>query len=240
MIGRIKKFKRYRDYYAIECFEVKASLIMTVFLTGFLLGIFEFYESFFLYQNDLKQILIVIVGGEFTLLGISLAGMAIITSLFSPDLTRIINRIDKNDTINRVLSQFEFSAFNLSIQISYIALIYFALISEVTLVKKIVFIFIFVIVCYHFFFNLFYIVALIGNCIKINDIKNKSDKIVSNEKDIIDIANELRIDYILALILGEKKINRDAMLRDLFQMIEQINFKDKQAIKDYLMNYYGK
>ena len=238
MIERIKKYKRWKDYFAVGCFEVNMAIGVTAILGVVLFKMFGIYEAFYNIQDDLKQILLSILGGEFTLLGMSLAGMAIITSVISTELIRIINLFDENETVNRVLSHFEFSAFNLAIQIAYILVIYFSLLSEDPVIGKYSFIVCFIIVCYHFFFNLFYIIALIGECIKINEIKNKCEKVASLEKTTIDIANEVRIDYILAVLLKDRG-NKSHLMNALIEIIDKSNISDKQAIKDYLKKYYG-
>lgn len=237
MKERMKKYERWKDYFAIECFEVKIAIIVTAIITFCLFGMLSFYESFYTIQSDFKQVLLTILGGEFTLLGMSLAGMAIIVSLITPELIQIINSIDKEDTINRVLSHFEFSAFNLAIQAAYLLGIYLSFLSERQVIDKCFFVICFMVVCYHFFFNLFYIVALVGECINIYEIKNQCGKIALLEKSTIDVANEIRIDYILAILLRGKK--KEQLLGDLFEMIDKSNISDKQAIKTYLKKYYG-
>ncbi len=47
------------------------------------------------FKIQVQQILLVVVGGEFTLLGMSLAGMAIITAMLSPEFMKPINKVDK-------------------------------------------------------------------------------------------------------------------------------------------------
>lgn len=238
MTERIKKYKRYSDYWALDSMEVKLSLFLTIIFSILLLGVFDFYNSFFEFQDDVKQLLLTIVGGEFGLLGMSLAGMAIITTLFSPDMIATINKIDKNDVINRLLSQYEFSALNLAIQISYFIVLYFSLVSIRNITNKYFFTFVFVVSTYHFFFNLFYIIALIGMCIKINAIKDLCNRVSQSEKSQISVANEVRIDYILAMLLKEREIKRTQMLEDLEKIIDLSNIKNKQEIKDYLKSYY--
>ena len=191
-----------------------------------------------MYQDAIGQIICVIIGGEFTLIGMSLAGMAIIVSVFSPDVLRVINKVDKKDTINRVLSQFEFSAFNLAVQIGYLLFIYLLIASDKNKIDQVYFKVIFGVITYHFFFNLFYIIALIENCIKINEIKNTINKIYEVEKTTVDRANELRIDYILAIVLEEKGISKNDMLKTLYNMIDKTKETNEKELKEYLGRYY--
>lgn len=238
MIERIKKYGRLCDYFAFTHFEVYGSIICTLIFGFVLFRVFGFYDGFLGVQDDVKQIVCEVIGGSFSLIGMSLAGMAIITSLFPPEVLALIEKVDENDTINRVLSQFEFSALNLGIQIVYLTIIYMAIASNQEMVGKAFFTCIVVLVLYHFFFNIFYIIALIGNCIKINQIKNACNKVSSVEKSIIDRANEIRIDYLLAIVLSDRGIDRKQVLGKLDEMIEKSNDANKTEIKNYLRNYY--
>ena len=238
MIKRIKKYTRYRDYYYFKAFEVYGAFGISVIFSALLFSCFNFYDNFDMYQDAIGQIICVIIGGEFTLIGMSLAGMAIIVSVFSPDVLRVINKVDKKDTINRVLSQFEFSAFNLAVQIGYLLFIYLLIASDKNKIDQVYFKVIFGVIIYHFFFNLFYIIALIENCIKINEIKNTINKIYEVEKTTVDRANELRIDYILAIVLEEKGISKNDMLKTLYNMIDKTKETNEKELKEYLGRYY--
>ena len=240
MIKRIKQYERYRDYYSLNCFEVQAALLCMIVISWLCIINLDLYECFTKYQNDLKQIISAVVGGEFSLLGMSLAGMAIVTSIFAPKTLKIISSFDYNNNIDIVLSQFEFFALNLAIQMVYLIVIYLTIISDKPLLNKGYFVIIFVVVIYHFCFNIFYIISLIENCIKINAIKNIGDRIDMIKKSNIDIANEVRIDYILAMLLKEKNIGKKILLNDLYKIIDEMNIPNKQDIKEYLSNYYGK
>ncbi|MCP1103763.1 hypothetical protein [Aequitasia blattaphilus] len=190
-------------------------------------------------QDGVAQILLTLAGGEIGLLGISLAGIAIIVSLLSPELNALLLKIDKNDVVNRTLSHFEFSALNLCVQIIYFVCIYLVICSPQVGLSENVFNILFVLVTYHFIFNMLYILALIGNCIEINNIKNGVNNIIKSSKTTVDIANELRIDYLLALMLRDKDIDRDEYLRELDKMIDNTNIANSSEVKQYLKNYYG-
>lgn len=239
MIKRIRRYGRYRDYYALQCFEVRAAVFCTLVIS-LLFNNLKLYELFQTYQNDLKQIISTVVGGEFSLLGMSLAGMAIITSLFTPEMLNLVNSLDKNNAVGRVLSQFEFFAFNLAVQMVYLVVIYLTISSDEVLISKKYFFTIFIAVIYHFCFNIFYIISLIGNCIEINEIKNLCNKINTIKKSDVDIANEVRIDYILAMLTEERNIEKTTLINDLFKIIDKMNITNPEEIKNYILNYYGK
>lgn len=235
---RLKKYRRWEDYYSLRSLEVKIAISITVIFMFFLFKVFGIYEIFNTIKADLKQIILYILSAEFALLGTSLAGMAIITSVMSPDFIKIINHVDKQETVNRVLSHFEFSSLNLAIQIVYLLIIYFSLMCNTLTIGKNIFFICCGFICYHFFFNLFYIIALIGECIEIYTIKNQCKKVMEIEKSIIDIANEIRIDYILALLLQGS--SRERLLKELFEIIDKSNISNQQYVKEYLKRWYGR
>ena len=238
MFDRIKIYKRYRDYYALKSFEVITSLILTFLFAGVLLAYLQIYENFSLYIDSIKDMVLSVIAGNFGLLGMALAGMAIITSLFSPEVLKIINRVDKNDTVNRVLSSFEFSALNILIQIIYLIMLFFTLASNKHLICKPLFMFFFILIVYHLFFNLFYILALIGNCIKLNSLKTSCEAVKKVEKSLHDLANEVRIDYLLSYVLKMNGTCRRDFLSTLDSLIDSSEISEKEELKHYLHNYY--
>ncbi len=238
MFNRIKQYQRYKDYYSLKSFEVKGSLLVTVILVSIAIFVIDLYDSFFGYQQDIKQLIITIISGEFTLLGMSLAGMAIVVSLLSPELMSIINKVDKNDTVNRILSQFEFFALNMGIQISYLFFILLIIMSDVKIAPIGIFLVVFTLASYHFFFNLFYIIALVGACIKLNGIKYKCHNILFNEKTLMDMANEIRIDYLLEVLYKDKNISKGEIMKELNLLVDRTNLKEKEDVKRYLNHYY--
>lgn len=239
MFERIKKYERYKDYYAIRSFEVRGAGILTVILGLFFRYLLDFRELFINFQEDLKQIIIMIISGEFSLLGMSLAGMAIIVSLLTPEELKIIEKVDKNNTVDRVLSQFEFSAFNFGLQIVYLIIIYFLIACDKEVANRWIFWLVFVVIVYHFLFNLFYVLSLVGSCIKMNSIKRKCYRVSINEKSFVDAANEIRIEYLLAIILKDKGIGKEAFLKKLDEMIDLSKLPNKNEVKKYLKDYYG-
>lgn len=238
MFERIKIYKRYKDYYAIRTFEVRMAGILTVIFGLFFCYILDFRELFITFQEDLKQIIVMIISGEFTLLGMSLAGIAIVVSLLSPEELKIIEKVDRNSTVDRVLSQFEFSALNFVLQIVYLIIIYFLITCDREVVREWIFWSVFAVIVYHFLFNLFYVVALVGSCIKMNSIKRKCYRISFNERSLVDAANEIRIEYLLAIILKDKGIEKESFLKKLDEMIDLSKMQNKDEVKKYLKDYY--
>ena len=58
------------------------------------------------------------------------------------------------------------------------------------------------------------------------------------EKSLPDIANEIRIDYLLALILKTNRMDREEFITSLDDMIDSSDVNEKEALKRYLHSYY--
>lgn len=239
MFKRIWIYKRYKDYVSLKSFEVYLAIVLTLLFSVALFGPLDVYGEFSYYEEVVNTICQCIIAGEFGLLGMSLAGMAIITSLLTANMLQAINKVDKNDTINRVLSQFEFSAFNLVLQIIYMLFLDVCLSSPRELVAKPAFIGIVVVSLFHLFFNVLYILALIGNCIEINSIKTSYELISEMEKTTVEAANEVRIDYILAVVLKDRDMNKKDMIKGLNEIIDKGNLKNGEEVKKYFHDYYN-
>lgn len=237
MFDRIKKFNRYQDYYAFSSLEVKMAILFSVIFIVVERQL-EIYENIYEYSEPLMNLILYIISGEFCLFGMVLAGMALVISIITKSMRVQMKKQDKEDMSERILSQFEFSAFNLVLQIIYLFIVYLFLSSKIQVIDKKYFIFINIVILYHLFFNMFYVLQLIGNCIKINNIKEKCDKIDKVDKSLLDVANEIRIDYILVILLKEKNIKRDDFVKAIDEIIEKGNYSDSKSLKEYLHNYY--
>lgn len=239
MFERIKKYKRYKDYITISSLEVKCAIICTVLFC--IIGRFlDIYQNIQEYSDILMNLVLYTISGEFCLFGMVLAGIALVVSLITESMRKQMKSQGLDDFSERIMSQFEFSAANLVVQIMYLFAVYLVLSSDRRVLDEKSFYAIFVFVIYHLSFNVFYILQLISNCIKLNSIKEKCGKINQIEKTLLDSANEIRIDYILAIMLKEKNINRDEFVKMIDEMIEKSNYEDSAKLKQYIHNYYYK
>jgi len=170
------------------------------------------------------------------LIGILLAGIGFITSIFTKDKRIIINEISKEGVIENILVSFEFLAFIIGIQVFEFFLIYLCLYSPQKLVSSFYFYIITIMSIYFFVFTIFYTISLIGNCIQIHSILNNLDKGIYIQKDLLSKANEVRIDFILKLILNNTE--PQTFRNELLKYVENSTMKNKEEVKKYLENYY--
>lgn len=239
MFERIKKYKRYKDYFAMSTIEVKFSCLSTiVFLV--IEYYLRIYNNIGEFSDSIMNLILYIISGEFCLFGMILAGITLIVSLITKSMRVYMDKYDMKNLSERILSQFEFSAFNLVIQIMYLFIAYLALGRNVQVIDKKMFLLMYALIVYHLSFNVFYILQLLGNCIQLNNIKDKCEKVEQLEKNVYEIANEIRIDYLLALVLKDKNINKYEFIQTLDEMLEKGNYKDKKQVRKYFHSYYDK
>ena len=107
---------------------------------------------------------------------------------------RIIKKSNNEEKIEKILLSFQFLSFNLALGIFFSFLLDFLIFSEKNLVSVYVFYLIFFIYSYFVFFNIFYTVSLVGNCISLYKIKNLYDDIELERTTLIELLNDVRID----------------------------------------------
>lgn len=235
MVSRLCKFDRYKDFISIKSWEVKAALFTAFAISAFLAYFLDFYGELGNYVDTICEIIVCLIGVEFGLLGIILAGLAIIVGLVSKDVYLAIKNINA-EIIPRLMSQYEFCAICLVAQIVYFLVVPILLNSNLPLPDKRIFYILFFLILYHLFFNTYYLIALLGNCIHFIEIKNKIYDIDEIEKTTIDIANEIRIELLMGKVL--RGMEREELVNQLETVVEMSNIENKDEIKQYFRNYY--
>lgn len=235
MLDRLRKFDRYKDYISISSWEVRASLTTTIVVLCVFVNFIYLYEDFDNYVSIICDIVLCIIGAEFGLLGIILAGIGIIVGLISKEVYLAIKSINQ-EIIPRLMSQYEFCAVCLVVQIVYFSIIPIMINSKAELPDRRVFYGIVFFLVYHLFFNIYYILALLGNCIRFIEIKNKIYNVKEIEKTTIDIANEIRIELLMSEVL--KGMEKSELLYQLELLVDLSSIDGKDEIKQYFRDYY--
>lgn len=106
------------------------------------------------------------------------------------------------------------------------------------MVSVYVFYLIFFIYSYFVFFNIFYTVSLVGNCIRLYKIKNLYDDIELERTTLIELLNDVRIDFILAQIGELRKKDPKDIVEELIQTVKQSSIEEKEALLKYLEEHY--
>lgn len=244
IFGRIIRYKKWKDFYCFNRMECILSIIFTIGITRFILRQ-NVYNELTTFIEPLKNITLYIASALIGVLGLVLAGVSIIISLMQSKNIRIIaesNELnDSNDEtdIIRVLVSFEFISLVVGILAIMFFCIYFSLYSKTMIISEFTFYFLTFIMTYMFCFVLFYIVALVGNCIKVFYISKIYDGVIPlNREDLLAKVGEVREDFILIKL--QEIYNQEDIADELINYANEIPIKDKVQIVNYLKAHYGK
>lgn len=237
IFDRFSTNNKWKDYINIRSFECKASLIISIIIVVAFYQ-FDMHGSFSTYVEVFKDITLNIIQALIALLGIIIAGVAIIFSALNKDVMATIKKINPNASIQTVFVSFEFLAFNIGIGIMIFLLLHFSFYTSFSLVPEIVFYILLTFFLYFFTFIIFYSISLISNIIRLFYITDTYSNINDYENRIYYEANEIRIDLILNSIMKDR-ISKEEFTKQLFEYVESSNSENKDEIKKYFRDYYS-
>lgn len=238
MFERFKKYSKWGEYFSWKEWEVKATVIGTVIAVIFFMFL-NIYDEFTYFEEPLKNLLLYLIGGFLGLIGIVLSGIAIVASLFDEKQTKLIEKVNGKGTIERLMCSFEFLAFNLGIGIMYLIGLYLTICSRRPLANKGLYIIILGLTIYVILFNIFYTISLVGNCVSLTRVKTTYTDIIENEKNIYNVVNEVRIDFLVATLLQQHSVSKYQFMKELEEHIKSSNIPNKDNVIEYFQKYYG-
>lgn len=232
------KNERMFDLINIKEWEVKLSVV----ITGVIMVVFiqtNCYNNFSLFESTIEGLVGNIINALIGLLGFSLSGISIIVALFSTKETQIIEKINGEGKMHKILEEYAFLAINIGIQCVILVIILFLTASELNLPNKAVF---YIMVClevYHVTFIIFYTVALVKNCIILYKIKCIYSKIENTEKTVHNIVNEVKIDYIFSTLIKNYGCSQEEVIENLIQFVDEGEIEQKDLIKELIKKQYN-
>lgn len=213
--------------------EVKWSAITSVLLEILFLFL-SLHENFAMYENDICNLTLYIIAGLIGFIGVAIAGIAIIITLFSSEQIELINRL-QDGAFSKLLYDFKWFALTAAIEtVIFIALI-FVIRSPYPVPHKYLFYLTSFILTYAFFYLLFYGSALIGNFMKLSQIKCSLDSALKQSKNIPLSVAELELDFLVSKLLHGDRQSADIFYKELIDFIEKID--RPQIDKDELIRY---
>ena len=235
---RFSKHNKWNDYYNFKSFECKMALI-TMIVTLIKFKVLNIYSNFNTYLLSLQNMTIYTFQALMGMLGIILAGLAIIVGVLNKESIKSIEKHNGKGSIQGALISFEFLAFNIGIGIFAFLLLNLVLYSDKDLISFSFFYFIVAMVSYFLAFIIFYTISLIGNCIRVFYINDIYSDISAKERSTYEEANEVRIDYLLSTLQKQMNLSPEEILEDLDKLVDSINSPNKEAVKKYLKDYYS-
>lgn len=237
MFERFKKYSKWGEYFSWKEWEVKVAVIGTVIAVIFSIFL-NIYGEFTYYEEPLKNLLLYLIGGFIGLIGIVLSGIAIVVSLFDEKQKELIDKINGKGTLERLMCSFEFLAFNLGISVMYLIALYLTICSRRPLVNKELYIILLGLTIYAILFNLFYTISLVGNCVSLTRVKTTYTAIIENEKNIYNVVNEVRIDFLVATLLQQHSVTKNQFMEGLEEHVKSSNIPNKDNVIEYFRKYY--
>jgi hypothetical protein len=237
ILKRFSENGKWKDYINRKAFEVRISVVFTLIIL-IMLGFLDVFNNFSSYLSPIQNITLNIATALIGMLGTILAGIAIIISILNKDVIKLIENLNSKKSIQKVLVSFEFLAFNIIMGIILYYILHFVLYVPKPLVPLIIFYLILGVCIYFFLFIIFYTISLIGNSIRVFIITNTYSDILEEERNLYDLSNEIRIDYIFNMLLNDQSITNEDFIKKLNDFVEMSNIKNKEEVKNYLKQYY--
>lgn len=237
MLSSIIKYNKVKDVFNIKEQEVWLSIIFSCIVCIILNGL-NFYNDFHLYVDTLNSVIGCFMGGLLGIVGFSLSGMAIMLGLFSRKQIETIEKVNGKNVIEKIMSSYVFLAFVSAINVLVLLIILFAISSNIQIIQKLLFWVLAYLIIYMVTFNMFYAVALVSNCISLYSISKLYN--VEKNVEILPIANEIRIDFIMGVVVNLCQISREEVLKQLEKEGANLPEETKGIIRDYFENHYAK
>lgn len=174
------KTKKYKQFY-LFCFgkkrvgniEKRTIVLNKGTIISFIFAIILTYLAINIINKDLayildfaKMIIPVLLGGMFTILGLSLAGLAIVTGTLKERFITILIKEKKLYTLISILFNFYFSGFLIGITIILLVVSLFSVFVPIEF-NFIYFVMMFFLTTFFVFFSTIFSITLLGTCIRL-------------------------------------------------------------------------
>lgn len=229
---------RFFDLFNIKEMEVKLSIAFSTVIIAIFMYL-QLYDKFFLFEEKLSSIIEMSIGSFVGLLGFSVSGIAIIITLFTKDETLLISKLNGENVIERILGSYKFLSISLSVEILYLFVINICISSDKKIIGEISFWFVIALCVYHFCFNIFYLVALIKNCIEMYKIKQIYSELQKIDTNFTNDKNEVMIDFILSSLMNICNCSQNEVCTGLIDFTQNSSIKEKERLVNYFQARYG-
>ena len=186
MIKHIIKQTVWKDIINIKEWEVKISLALTI-IVMLVLHQLKFYDLFDEYKELLQELFRGYITSFFGMLRFVLAGFAVIIGLFGDAISKTDIK-EPEKILFTILARLKFSALSITFLIIYLSVIKFVIQSTVIQLERIPFILALSLTNNLVFFNIFYVISLVGSGMKFSGLSpNKYSRESDNpnaEKDL--------------------------------------------------------
>lgn len=216
--------------------EVKWSTVVSILL-NIVLGLLSLHFNFTIYENDICSLIQCIISGLVSLIGIAIAGIAIVIALFTAEQIKIIDKL-KNGAFDELLYDFQWLALVSAAEVAVFIALLFVIRSPYPVVHWSIFYLITFVLTYGVFYLLFYACALVGNFIKMAKLKCSLDTALTEHQSTSSLANEVQLDFLVSKLFHGDKQASSEFYCELISLLEKSSMNKKDEIVDYLKRRY--
>ena len=177
-----------------------------------------------------------LIGGLIGIIGFSLSGMAIMVGLFNKKQIQLFIKLNGENKIEQIMSSYAFLAFISAMVVALLLGLSCLFSSEIEMISPIPFWIIVFLIIYLILFDLLYAVALVFNCILMFGIKQTYD--VNQDEAFLPMANEIRIDYILRLLVQICDLKHADVMKHLENETSNLSKEERIKLKEYFAEHY--
>lgn len=218
--------------------EVKWAVFVSIVLVCVFAAI-SLHTNFLLYESELINLLQCIIGGLISLIGVAIAGIAIVITLFTAEQIKMIEKI-KSGAFDTLLYDYKWLAIVSTIETAIFVVVIFVIKSPYPAAPAVLFYLVVFLLTYGVFYLLFYGCALIGNCIKLAEIRRRLDTISVQSKNVPTAAIEFQLDFLISrLFYCDDKAAHD-FYSELISIAEKSSASNKDEVLQYLKERYSK
>lgn len=217
--------------------EVKWALFTSAALE-ILLVLIKFHSNFLLYADDICSLLQSLIGALVSLIGVAVAGVAIVISLFSKEQVEIIENI-KARAFEVLLDDFKWLALVSGLDTAVLVGVLLIIKSPFPVAPACLLYVVSFLIVYSFFYLLFYCYALVGNCIKLYGIRNTLEEISMHSKSIPVSALEFQIEFLISKLLKNDQTEAKKFYSELINLAKNSKSKNNKEILEYLNERYS-
>lgn len=216
--------------------EVKWSTLTSILLEALFLFL-SLHKTFIIYEDDICNLILYIIAGLIGFIGVAVAGIAIIITLFTSEQIKLIDRLESG-AFDQLLYDFKWFSLIAAIEtVVFIALI-FVIRSPYPVADQFLFYIVSFILAYSFFYLLFYGSALIGNFIKLSHLKCKLDSISDLVPSTPISAIELQLDFLVAKFLNGDPQKANIYYKSLIDFVSNSQQPNSDELVKYLKKRY--
>ena len=218
--------------------EVRWAGCISILLECFFILI-SLHSNFFIYESELSSLFQCVITGLISLIGIAIAGVAIVITLFTSEQIRMIEELHTG-AFESLLYDFKWFALVATLEAAiYVAMI-FVIKMPCIIAPAILFYIVVFLLIYGVFYLLFYGCALIGNCMKLSKIRYTLDIISAQAKNTPVASNEIKLDFLISKLLHSDERAANEFYSELITLIENSTINNKEEIVRYLNERHTK